>query len=267
MSLTCLELSVIETLCMTTIKLPEGYVEREPAPELDLVSRIHGRFKGTGEVMPEAQRSIYERLTLEFQNRVKQYRGYPKTIHKPTVADVGCGCGIGSNILSREAQFVWGIDVNEESVNYARQMFAREPNNIYYTPQISFDHLNIIDDPREVMGFDFVVCIEVIEHLPSQEASTLLSGLNRLFKKDKQGNQLMNDERTVLYITTPNRNSPLIQDETPRNEHHCYEPTAGEMYDFLTNHYRHVTVLNKDFELRDLDTTDTPLVYKLEIYK
>ena len=250
---------------MERIKLPDTYTERPPADELDVSSRIHSRFKKIGQVMPESQRTIYESLVEMMREDVKRYRGYPKTIHKPTVSDVGCGCGIGSNILSHEAQFVWGIDINEESINYARQMFAREPNNIYYTPQISFDHLNIIDDPREVMGFDYVVCVEVIEHLPSAQSLSFLQGLNRLFKKDKQGNTLQNEERTTLYLTTPNRNSPLIQDDTPRNEHHCFEPTPGEMYEFLTSHYRHVTILNQHLKPVDLDTTDTPLVYKLEI--
>lgn len=235
------------------------------APELDLVSRIHGRFKGSGLVMPKSQRNIYEGIVNAFREDVKSWRGYPKQIRKPSVVDVGCGCGIGANILSREAQFVWGIDANAESVEYAKQMFSREPNNIYYTPQVTFDVVDATNEPRGLGEFDYVTCIEVIEHIPSTEADSLMSFLKRFVKRDKNNQPLDGNERTKVFLTTPNRNAPNIQDDTPFNEHHCYEPTAGEMYDFLTKHWRAVTIYNEHFELQELNTTETPLVYKLEM--
>ena len=246
------------------IKLPDTYQTRPMAEELDLVSRIHGRFKGTGVVMPEAQRAMYEGMNEQFRADVQGWRGYPKTIRKPTVVDVGCGCGIGSNILSHEAQFVWGIDMNAESIEYARQLFERQPNNIYYTPQVTFDVVDATDMPREMMQFDYVVCIEVLEHLPVDQTDTLMAFLKR-FVKTRKGVPIEGPERTKVFISTPNRNSPDIQDETPRNEHHCFEPTAGEMYEYLIQHWKGVTVMNKNHQLRDLDTTDTPLLFKCEI--
>jgi SAM-dependent methyltransferase len=235
------------------------------APELDLVSRMHGRFKGIGLVIPAPQRAIYESLRDVFLEDVKKLRGFPKRIVRPTVVDVGCGAGIGSNILSEEAEFVWGIDSNAESISFAKQMFARRKNNIYYTPQISFDVVDALNEPREMMTFDYVACIEVIEHIPRTEAAFLLAFLNRFVKKNKNGSWQEDEGRTRIYLSTPNRNSPRLQKDTPRNEHHCYEPTAGEMYEFLIKHYRYVTVLNERFEPCELDTEDSPLVYKLEV--
>jgi len=250
---------------MTTIKLPDNYIERHPATEgLDLPSRIHGRFKGTGLVMPASQRKIYENMTKFFVEDVKSYRGFPKTIHKPMVVDVGCGCGIGANIMSQEAQFVWGIDTNKESINYARQMFERQPNNIYYTPQLTFDVIDVNDEPREMMQFDYITCIEVIEHIPSQSAENLIKFLNRLVKKDKQGQYIKDNSRTKIFLSSPNRNSPKIQKDTPFNEHHCYEANAQEMYEFLTKHYEYVTIYNENLDLCELSTEDTPLLFKLE---
>lgn len=235
------------------------------APELDLISRMHGRFKGVGIVMPDSQRKIYENITKLFFEDVKRWRGYPKTIHKPTVVDVGCGLGVGTNILSQEAQFAWGIDSNKESISFARQLFERQPNNIYYTPQVSFDVVDVTREPRELADFDYVVCIEVIEHIPSKDAESLLRFLNRFVKKDKRGNVVADESRTKIYLSTPNRNSPKIQKDTPRNEHHCFEPTAAEMYAFLTKHYQAVTVLDENLVPQELSTEATPLVYKLEI--
>lgn len=247
------------------IQLPEGYIERPMAPELDLVSRIHGRFKGSGFVMPKSQANIYRNLRDFFVDDVKNYRGYPKQIHKPTVCDVGCGCGVGANILSHEAQFVWGIDANEESIHYARQMFERESNNIYYTPQISFDIVDVTNEPRELKTFDYVVCIEVIEHIPRSASDGLIQFLNRLVKKNKGGGWVEDLSRTKIFLSTPNRNSPRIQKNTPFNEHHCFEPNAAEMYEYLTKKYKHVTVYDENFVLQELGTEATPLVYKLEI--
>lgn len=246
-------------------KKPENYTDRPMAEELDLISRMHGRFKGTGLIMPHTQRRIYESLRDSFQEDVKKMPGFPKRITRPTVVDVGCGVGVGANILSREAEFVWGIDSNAESISYATQCFAREKNNIYYTPQVSFDVVDALDEPREFMHFDYVACIEVIEHIPRDQAVSLLKFLNRFVRKEKNGAWAEGADRTRIFLSTPNRNSSTLQQDTPRNEHHCYEPTAGEMYEFLIQHYRHVTVLNAAFVPQDLDTTDTPLVYKLEI--
>lgn len=247
------------------IELPSEYKEREQVPDLDLISRVHGRFKGMGEAMPASQRKIYENIKNVFQEDVKKWRGFPKQIHRPSVVDVGCGIGIGSNILSQEAQFVWGIDSNEESIRFAKQLFERLPNNIYYTPQLTFDVVDAMDEPREFMEFDYVVCVEVIEHIARKDAMSLLSFLNRFVKKEKGGKWVSDDSRTKIYLSTPNRNAPNLSKETPRNEHHCYEATAGEMYKFLTQHYAHVTVLDENLVPQELSTELTPLVYKLEI--
>lgn len=249
------------------IKLPTEYKTRPPASGFDQVSRMHGRFKGIGLVMPESQRKIYENLVEELRNRVRSYRGYPKTIHKPTIVDVGCGTGIGSNILSREAQFVWGIDVEDELVEFCKQMFERpSSDNVYYTPQLTFDVVNALDEPRELQTFDLIACIEVIEHLPLDKTDQFLHFLNRFFKRTKRGEYDERDGmRSVLYLTTPNRNSPKLQDDTPYNDHHCFEATAGEMYEYLTQHYKAVTVLDENMKPQELDTTASPLVYKLEM--
>lgn len=247
------------------IQLPEDYIERPPKEELDLVSRMHGRFKGTGYVMPPAQNDIYKGIRDSFIEDVKLWRGFPKHIFKPTVCDVGCGLGIGSNILSQEAQFVWGIDSNKESIGFAKQLFERVGNEVYSNPQVTFDVINAGDELRGLMEFDYVTCIEVIEHIPKTDTNSFLSFINRLVKKDKRGKYVEDSSRTKIFITTPNRNAPTIQKDTPRNEHHCWEATASEMYTYLTEHYRHVTVMDKDMNPQELDTQATPLVYKCEI--
>lgn len=224
------------------------YIERPEAHELDLLSRIHGRFKGTGLVMPAAQRAIYEAITARLAHDIGENAHYPKFVYKKTVVDVGCGAGIGTNILGREAKFAWGIDMNEESISYAKQMFERMPSNLYTSPQISFDVVDVRNFPRETMKFDYACCIEVIEHVDDWKSVLLF--LNRL-----------SNPQTTVFISSPNRNAPHLGKTTPNNEHHVREWTAGEFYDVLTAHYQHVTLWKHDLTKKvDLDSETTPIV-------
>ena len=230
-----------------SIKNPD-YIERPEINELDLISRIHGRFKGTGLVMPEKQRKMYETITDRLAGDIGTNVHYPKFIYKKTVVDVGCGVGIGTNILGRETKFAWGIDLNTESIVYAKQMFERQPSNLYTSPQVSFDVIDIKNFPREMMKFDYVVCLEVIEHL--KDWMSVLSFLDRLTSPN-----------TVVFISSPNRNAPELGKQTPINEHHVREWTVGEFYDVLTAHYKSVTFWKHDLsEKVDLDTTTTPIL-------
>lgn len=230
-----------------SIKDP-SYIERPEAEELDLVTRIHGRFKGTGLVMPERQRKMYEAITLRLAHDIGANPHYPKFAYKKTAVDVGCGAGIGTNLLGRESKFAWGIDLNTESINYAKQMFERMPSNLYTSPQISFDVVDIKNFPREVMKFDYVVCLEVIEHL--DDWKKVLTFLDRL-----------TGPATTVLISSPNRNAPELGHTTPTNEHHVREWTAGEFYDVLTAHYKTVTLWKHDLSERvDLDTTTSPIL-------
>ncbi len=236
------------------------------AESVDLVSRMDGRFKGIGVVLPAPQRKIYEKLRDQFLEDVKSWRGFPKQIRKPSVVDVGCGLGIGSNILSHEADFVWGIDSNPESVSFASQMFSRQKNNLYYTPQVTFDVVDALNAPREMMRFDYVACVEVIEHIPSDAADGLIHFLNRFVKTNKAGTAWdEGNERTKIYLTTPNRLHPGLQKDTPFNPHHCFEATAGEMYEYLIQQYRYVTIMDENFVPQEVNTEASPLVYKCEI--
>ena len=245
------------------IKDPNYKCREEFKEKIDMVSRAHGRFKDTGWAMPKDQFKMYHALRNTFMETVKAHPQYPKFIWKPKVCDMGCGLGIGSNILSQEADFVWGIDNNEENIRWATQMYERQKNNIYWSPQLTFDVVDIYKDPREFMTFDVITAIEIIEHLAEPEA--LMTFIKRLCKKDKHGNFPEPPQSTIVWISTPNRNSDKIQKDTPRNEHHVFEANVGEMYEFLTKYFKYVVLY--DYELNsqiDLNAKNTPVIFKCE---
>lgn len=201
--------------------------KKHPETRIDLVERLVDRFKNTGQVMGTGQKELYEAIAPYCLGKV--------------VYDVGCGLGIGTNILSHKARFVWGLDLEPTHISFARQMYGHE--------NLRFDEYNLLSStPREIVPAHIVTCIEVIEHIEDTDAA--LAGIKRF----------MNDN-TVLIISSPNRNSPTLQDDTPRNPLHVFEWTAAEFYDTMIKNFKSVTLYKHDLEEKvDLDTEHTPLV-------
>src|SRR3990167_611278 len=130
-------------------------------------------------------RNMYNFIKNYCMKQAMSHPQYPKYLWKPKIVDVGCGSGVGSNILSQEADFVWGIDKNDFSLEFAKEAFTREKNGEYYSPQVTFDVIDIMNDDRQFMAFDMVVAIEVAEHI--WDIHGFLTQLKRFTKRDKKG--------------------------------------------------------------------------------
>lgn len=218
------------------------------------------------EALYPTTRKIYEYIRDSCIDIVKSHPQYPKYIWKPKICDVGCGSGIGSNILSQEADWVWGIDISEPSVKFAQVMFTRHKNNIYYTPQLTFDVVDIRNDKREIQPFDILVCVEVIEHIA--DYSTTLNFLKRLCKKDKKGNYLEPPYSTIVYISSPNRNQLASKGKSqkkPKNRKHVREWAPAELYGILTKHFKYVLLRDQSGNPQELDTMCPHMLFQCEV--
>ena len=238
----------------------DHYHENDEVEELDLVSRCHGRFKGTGEVMPAPQRLIYEAIKKDLVAMTMADLQYPKFLWKPKVVDVGCGIGIGSNILSQEADYVWGIDKSDENVRFAKQMFERQKNNLYYSAQLTFDVIDAVNEPRELAKFDVATCIEVIEHFKNPDL--LMKFLKRFDKKK--------GSPTVYYISTPNRNAWAGTERAnkPLNPHHVREVDYWVLYDMMKQYFKEVEILDEKLQPVPMDKSwkGTPVVARCKVW-
>lgn len=206
------------------------------------------QFAKTGQILYKASRQMYTFLKDYFIEKNKKHPQFPKYIWKPTVVDVGCGCGVGSNIMSQEADFVWGIDKNKKSIDFARECFTRVKNGIYYCPQVTFDHIDILQDTREFMKFDVVVAIEIIEHI--FDYKKFLKTIIDKFKK----------EETEWFISTPNRNHSHIRERGPYNKYHVREWKSEEYYDVLSEFFNDIKFLKADGIPVDISTNHTPII-------
>lgn len=208
--------------------------------QVDWISRELRRFKDIGRLIPEGQEKLYRAIEKGFCSG-------------RTVVDIGSSCGVGTNILSYSARFVWGLDINKEAVDFARQMHKR--------PNIDFEVYDIENPPtREVAKFEIVVMSEVIEHLIDPENG--LNGIKRFFSTKGD---------TIGFITVPNINNEEVKKRDAANELHNHHWTAGEFYELMTKHFNAVTMFSVDKlynwshdETVDGNTTDGLIVAKVE---
>ncbi len=98
------------------------------------------------------------------------------------VLDMACGEGYGSEVLSRAAASVVGVDANPEAFEHARLRYRRQ--------NLSFERamVELYGEPR---SFDAVVFLQTIEHV--QDPPAVLEHFRALLRPGG-----------VAYISTPN---------------------------------------------------------------
>jgi len=242
-----------------------NYKENPVAEDKDQWMSNVIQFQKSGRLLWNETKAMYTFLKNYLIRKALEHPQYPKFIWKPKIVDVGCGCGVGSNIMSMEADFVWGIDKNAMSINFAKEAFTREKNGIYYSSQVSFDQVDIIKDTREFMKFDFVVAIEVIEHI--FEYKKFLENIIKFAKKDKKGSYDIEGGTTEFFISTPNRNHPKISVKGPKNKFHVREWTAQEYHAVLSEYFENIEFFTCTGKPLPFDTKDTPILAKTSLPK
>ncbi|RDY23271.1 class I SAM-dependent methyltransferase [Romboutsia maritimum] len=145
------------------------------------------------------------------------------------VLDAACGEGYGTNILSKEASKVYGIDISKESIEHAKKKY--ESKNIEFT-EASIEKL-----PFEDNSFDVIVSFETIEHVNINIQKKFLSEVKRVLKKDG-----------IFLVSTPNKKvySDIFK---YKNEFHEKEFYKEEYIKFLKEYFNYVELYSQYFEV------------------
>lgn len=124
----------------------------------------------------EKERHKYRRMWA--QNSYRQYSPGADAVEsflkecnwKPgeTVADLGCGTGRAAKGLSEAGLKPTLFDMIPEAVE---------------TKEFPFHEVNLWDLPRELQPFDWIFCVDVLEHIPPEHIEPTLKGLNSLTRK------------------------------------------------------------------------------------
>lgn len=110
------------------------------------------------------------------------------------VLDVGCGSGVVASFLAGSGATVVGIDANPQAVAFAARTFS--------SAKLRFE-VGLVDERfRPGSPVDKVYCIEVIEHVRSEQALRMLRSFHRVLRPGGK-----------VFLTTPNYASlwPLIE--------------------------------------------------------
>lgn len=135
------------------------------------------------------------------------------------VADVACGEGYGSALLSRRAQSVVGIDISAEAVGHARQAYADVAG-------LRYEQGSCTALPLETASIDLLVSFETLEHIHEHEA--FLDEIARVLAPGG-----------TLLLSCPNK-SEYSDRRNYQNEFHVRELYRDELAALVTKRFPHV---------------------------
>lgn len=110
---------------------------------------------------------------------------------KAKVLDVGCGTGPISLYLASQGNSVTGIDVSQNAINV-----AQASADVLKLKNVSFLNLSFPEDSLAQQQFDFITCIEVLDHIPNDRTT-----IERIFS--------LLSPNGVLVLSVSSRNSPI----------------------------------------------------------
>jgi 2-polyprenyl-3-methyl-5-hydroxy-6-metoxy-1,4-benzoquinol methylase len=152
-----------------------------------------------------------------FQRHLVVYEWIRRRVGGLHVIDMACGEGYGSDVLSRSAASVVGVDANPDAYEHAKARYTR--------PGLRFERnmIQLFSEPA-----DAVVFLQTIEHV--QDPDELLEHFKRI--------------GDVAYISTPNVLTLAPPGaERSGNPWHVHEYRAAEFRALLERHYAHVELL------------------------
>ncbi len=132
------------------------------------------------------------------------------------ILDIGCGSGHGSSLLAKKFKKVYGVDVAEDAIAYAKKNWA--------TLNAEFMVGSGTAIPFADKTFDAVAAFEVFEHI--EKWGLFLQEIKRVLKPGGK-----------LYMSTPNKDIYSPGTKKPINPHHFFEMTIPEFKNALSNYF------------------------------
>lgn len=174
------------------------------------MSNVSAGLKDTGERMiPE-----YHKGGLIYAEHFIRYLCAQKLTDGKVVLDIACGSGYGTKLLAQNAKKVYGVDIDEDTVNYAKKNFSA--SNIEYKLG---DGENI---PLEDNSVDVVITFETIEHI--KDYKQFVKEVKRVLKADG-----------IAVVSTPND-----IEFAEGNHFHLHEFEFQELTNMLKQDFAHI---------------------------
>lgn len=170
-------------------------------------------LKWTGErYMPEIRGTI----ALEHLHR---YVFASENVNEKEVLDIASGEGYGSEILSRTAKHVYGVDIDEASVKHAQGK--------YKTHNLEYLVGSCTEIPLPDASVDIVVSFETIEHITDHEK--MMHEVKRVLRPDG-----------MLIISSPEKHE-YNEENQHSNPYHLKELNKTQFIEILSKHFLSTT--------------------------
>lgn len=156
----------------------------------------------------------YHKNSMGYGDHIARYESTLPFVKDKIVLDIASGSGYGTQMISKNAKHVYGVDIEEKAINYAISNFN--------APNISFKVGSGTAIPLDNDSIDTVVTFETLEHIENSEK--FVSEIKRVLKKNGQ-----------LVLSTPNNA------EFPKGNHfHVHEFEYEELITLLKKHFKYV---------------------------
>lgn len=165
---------------------------------------------------------IYTRDAIEHLHR---YSLSTKYVSNKVVLDIASGEGYGSNILSKYASTVYGVDIDNEVIEKAKIKYKKE--------NLSFKTGSTDAIPLDDNTIDVVISFETLEHHDKHDE--MLSEIKRVLKPDG-----------MIIISTPDKKyySDLRKF---KNKFHVKELYKKEFIDLINLNFKNSQVLIQNY--------------------
>jgi ubiquinone/menaquinone biosynthesis C-methylase UbiE len=164
-------------------------------------------------------------------------------VNDKVVLDIACGEGYGSNLLSKYAREVTGIDTDSKTISHASKKYSK--NNL------KFIQGKVEDIPVADSSFDVVVSFETLEH--TYEHKKIFQQIKRVLKPGG-----------LLIISTPEKKyyTDLPGSQNPFHRKEVYE---HEFIGLLKNHFSYYYCFHQSSGLSSVATLEEES--KINIYE
>lgn len=175
--------------------------------------------KHTGERL---ETFIYNGNTI---NHLHRYALALEICKNKIVLDIASGEGYGTNILSDEAKYVYGVDIDEDTIKKAREKYEKE--------NLEFLVGSTSAIPLEDNSVDIVISYETLEH--HDKHNEMMVEIVRVLKSEG-----------MLLISTPDKYfySDIRKYE---NKYHVRELYKNEFSELISNYFEEFTLYSQNY--------------------
>lgn len=177
-----------------------------------------------------------ERLTTSLSSvhgvieHLHRYAIAQKISKNKVVLDIASGEGYGSFLLSKSASKVFGVDIDEETINHAKDKYTISKN-------IEFKLGSTDAIPLDDNSVDVVVSFETIEHHDRHDL--MMQEVSRVLKTDG-----------ILLISSPEKS--IYSERDYNNPFHVKELILDDFKDLLKRYFINVELFNQRFVIGSL---------------